>query len=83
MMQLNEFHIAKSELDMDLDIGETGMVMVPVEVIAIDKETYLLRKNGKIEAEGSFKPETVKDMRERIGVVEDEEEPMNKEESED
>jgi len=80
MEQLNEFYIAKSELEMDLDIGETGTVMIPVEVISIDKEGYLLRKAGKITPEGSFNPETVKDMRERIGVVEDTEESMEKDE---
>jgi len=80
MEQINEFYVSKSELDMDLDIGETGKLMIPVEVIAIDKENYLVRKAGKIEAEGSFAPETVKDMRSRIGVVEDEEMPVNSDE---
>lgn len=70
-MATDTFIIDREELEMVVAIGETGMLMVPVEVISIDKEHYTLRKAGKITAEGSFKPETVKDMRKRIGVVTD------------
>ena len=76
------FTVSKSELEMDLEIGETGTLMVPVEVMSIDRENYTVRKVGKITPEGEFKPETVKDMRKRIGVVEDTEEPINKKEKE-
>jgi hypothetical protein len=78
----DRFTVSKSELEMDLEIGETGTLMVPVEVVSIDKENYFVRKIGKITPEGEFKPETVKDMRERIGVVEDVEEPLNKQDEE-
>ena len=78
-MPQDTYIVAKSELEMDLEIGETGMIMIPVEVMAIDKENYTFRKSGKIVAEGDFKPETVKDMRKRIGVVTDTEEPLSKE----
>jgi hypothetical protein len=64
---------------MDLEIGETGIIMIPVEVMSIDRDNYTFRKSGKITPEGEFKPETVKDMRKRIGVVEDTEEPLTKE----
>lgn len=83
MMQLNEFYVSKSELEMDLDIGDTGILMIPVEVITIDKETYLVRKAGKITAEGDFKAETTEQMRDKIGIVEETEERMSKEEDED
>jgi len=79
-MSDDTFIISKSELEMDLEIGETGMLMVPVEVMSIDKENYTFRKAGKIKAEGDFKPETVKDMRKRIGVVEDTEDSMHDDE---
>lgn len=79
-MPIDTFIVAKSELDMDLEIGETGMLMIPVEVMTIDRDNYTFRKDGRIKAEGEFKPETVKDMRDRIGVVEDLEEPMAKDE---
>ena len=79
-MVTDTFIVAKSELETDLDIGETGTLMVPVEVITVEKDTYTFRKAGQIKPEGEFKPETVKDMRKRIGVVEDTEEPMTKDE---
>ena len=78
-MPQDTFIVAKNELDMDLEVGETGMIMIPVEVTMIDKESYTFRKNGRIVAEGDFKPETVKDMRKRIGEVEELEEPLNRE----
>jgi len=78
-MPQDTFIVSKSELDIDLEIGETGIIMIPVEVVSIDKENYTLRKHGRITPEGDFKSETVKDMRKRIGVVEDTEEPINKE----
>lgn len=70
-MPTDTFIVSKDELEMVLEIGETGTLMIPVEVMAIDKQNYTLRKAGKIKAEGSFKSETVKDMRKRIGVVTD------------
>lgn len=82
-MTIDQFNVAKSELDMDLEIGETGIVMIPVEVMAIDKENYTLRKAGKITAEGDFKPESVSSMRKKIGVVEDLEEPMHEDADEE
>lgn len=74
---IDTFDVSKSELETDLDIGETGILMIPVEVMAIDKENYTVRKTGKIVPEGEFKSETVKDMRKRIGVVTDEVEPLD------
>lgn len=78
-MPIDTFIVSKSELEMDLEIGETGIIMIPVEVMSIDKENYTFRKAGKITPEGEFKPETVKDMRKRVGVVEETEESMEKE----
>jgi len=82
-MTTDTFIVMKNELETDLDVGETGMIMIPVEVITIDKDTYTFRKAGQIKPEGEFKPESVKGMRERIGVVEDIEEPMSESEDED
>lgn len=78
-MAQDTFIVAKSELDMDLEIGETGMIMIPVEVMAIDKQNYTFRKFGRIKPEGEFKPETVVEMRRRIGVEEQLEKPLNEE----
>lgn len=79
-MPQDTFIVSKSELEMDLEIGETGTIMIPVEVMAIDRDNYTFRKAGKIKPEGEFKPETVKDMRKSIGVVTDLEEPLNSDE---
>jgi len=76
-MALDQFAVNKAELDINLEIGQTGTIMVPVEVIAIDKENYIFRKHARITPEGEFKPESVKDMRKKIGVVTDVEVPMN------
>jgi hypothetical protein len=79
-MALDQFPVNKAELDINLEIGQTGIIMVPVEVIAMDKENYIFRKHARITPEGDFKAETVKDMRKKIGVVTDLEEPVNKSE---
>ena len=76
-MTTDTFRVSKSELDMNLEIGQTGIVMVPVEVIAMDKEDYVFRKHARVTAEGDFKAETVKDMRKNIGVVIELEAPLN------
>lgn len=75
-----EFTLPKSEVDADVAVGEFGEVSIPVEVIAIEGESITFRKNGKAEAEDMFKPEPLSNMRERMGVVDSEEMPMNKEE---
>lgn len=72
-----QYRVSKSELDMNLEIGQTGTIMVPVEVIAIDKEDYVFQKTGRVTPEGEFKPESVKDMRKKIGVETDLESPLN------
>jgi hypothetical protein len=77
-MTTDQFRVAKSELDINLEIGQTGVIMVPVEVIAMDKEDYVFRKHARVTAEGDFKAESVKDMRKKIGVVEELEAPLNK-----
>lgn len=73
-----EFSLPKSEFDTDIAVGDSGDIMIPVEVIEVTKDRVSFRKDGKAEACGDFKPETMDDMRERIGVVDDELEPMQK-----
>jgi hypothetical protein len=74
-----EFSIPRSEVDVDLAVGEFGEICVPVEVVAVGKDDITFRKRGKAEAEGSFHQEPLEKMRERIGEVEDEEESMSDE----
>jgi len=74
-----EFSIPRSEVDVDIAVGEFGEVCIPVEVVEVGKDTITFRKRGKAEAEGSFHQEPLEVMKERIGEVEDEEEDFKKE----
>jgi hypothetical protein len=74
-----EFTLPKHEIEADLAVGEYGEVCIPVQIIAIDKESVTFRKNGKAEAEDMFRPEPLHQMRERMGVTDEPEEPMKKE----
>jgi GH35 family endo-1,4-beta-xylanase len=76
-MPLDQFEVAKSELEFTTGIGETGILMVPVETVGENKENYIFRKHSRITPEGEFKPESVKDMRKKIGVVTDLETPLS------
>ena len=66
-----EFTLPFNELLDQFKTGETGKVVIPVEVTQVGKETVSFRKNGQSEVLGNFKTKTVSEMREDIGVVED------------
>jgi hypothetical protein len=73
-----EFTLPKHEVEADLTVGEYGEICIPVEIIAIDKDSVTFRKNGKAEAEDMFRPEPLSGMRDRMGVTDEPIEPMNK-----
>jgi len=75
-----EFSIPRSEVDVDVAVGEYGEICIPVEVVEVGKEIITFRKRGKAEAEDIFRQEPLEKMKERIGTVDDEELPMKKEE---
>lgn len=77
-----EFTLPKSEIMADVTVGEFGEISIPVEIIAVEKESVTFRKNGPAEAEDMFRPEPLNQMRERIGVTDNPEKDLN-EESED
>jgi hypothetical protein len=77
-----DFSLPKSEVDIDVAVGEFGEVCIPVEVVEVGKDTITFRKRGKAEAEGSFHQEPLEVMKERIGEVEDEEEDFKKDSKE-
>jgi len=79
---LSEFTIPKSEVDTDLATGEFGTISIPVEVVSVESDEIVFRKHGPIKTDGSFKAESLEQMRERIGVVDDEQEPMQKKKQE-
>ena len=61
-----EFKLPKSEIDMQLKVGELGRMSIPVEVIAESAESYTMRKRGSVKAEGTFHKESLGEMRERM-----------------
>lgn len=73
-----EFSLPISEVDADLTIGDEGEIRIPVEVIEVTSDRVSFRKDGKAEVFGDFKPETLDNMKERIGTVDDEIAPMHK-----
>jgi hypothetical protein len=75
-----EFSLPKSEMDTPLQVGDNGHVIIPVNVLEISDGMVTLRKNGPVKTL-DFKEETVESMRERMGVVKDEE--MDMKECED
>lgn len=71
---LSEFAIPESEVDAALDTGDHGKLALTVEVIGRVNGMVIFRKHKKAIAEGNFRPEGAKDMRERlIDQQEDEE----------
>ena len=65
-MILSEFSIPSNEIDTELETGDLGKLVLSVEVIGKVNNMYVFRKHKKAIAEGNFRQETVKDMRERL-----------------
>lgn len=70
-----EFRLPVSEVDAPLKMGQAGNIVIPVEVVEVSDGMIMFRKIGKAEAD-DFHEEPLSKMRERIGVVEDEEKPL-------
>jgi hypothetical protein len=73
-----EFMLPKSEVQADLTVGEYGEISIPVQIIAVDKDSVTFRKNGPAIAEDMFKPEPLHQMRDRMGVTDEPEKSMSK-----
>lgn len=63
---LSEFSIPNTELNADMEVGDRGTLAIEVEVIGVVEGCTLFRKHNKARAEGNFKPENAKQMRERL-----------------
>jgi len=63
---LTEFSIPAGEIDAPLQTGDFGKVVIAVEVIGTTDGLIHFRKHKKAIAEGNFKPEGAKDLRERL-----------------
>lgn len=61
-----EFRLPFGEIDMELEVGELGQIVVPVEVISKADGSYTFRKTGKAASDGNFRPEALTDMRKRL-----------------
>ena len=66
-----EFSLPSGEVDAELEVGEFGSIIVPVEVISKAKGKYTFRKTSSARTEGGFRKESLPDMKKRIGVVEE------------
>jgi len=63
---LSEFSIPESEINAALETGDHGKLSLTVEVIGRVNGMVIFRKHNKAVAEGNFKPEGAKELRERI-----------------
>jgi DeoR/GlpR family transcriptional regulator of sugar metabolism len=78
-----DIEIPLTELDSDTpEIGSFGEITLKVEVMGVDKEKICLLKHDKIKISKPFKEMDLEEMKKRIGTVEDEVMPMNKDSEE-
>lgn len=63
---LTEFSIPNTELNAEMEVGDRGRLSLDVEVIGQVDGRTVFRKHDKATAEGNFKPENAKQMRERL-----------------
>lgn len=61
-----EFTLPKNECDVDAQTGDHGEIRLKVEIIAETPDSFTFRKKDKAVAEGNFRPEGAKEMRERL-----------------
>ena len=79
-MYQNEWHFSMQELDVaQLRPGDVGEITLTVEVTGVDKDGVRLMKHGPVRVTKDFKEMDLGQLRDKIGVVEDEESPMHKE----
>lgn len=63
---LSEFCIPESEIAASLETGDFGKLSISVEVIGRVNGMIVFRKHKKAVAEGNFRPEGAKELRDRI-----------------
>lgn len=74
-----EEFIPFNEIDVDKpEPGWIGKICYTVEVMSVDKDGIHVMKHGKAEVIEPFKDIDLAEMRKKIGTVDDEEEPINK-----
>lgn len=76
---MNEFRFNSSELDMATPTpGDVGEITMTCEVMSVDKDGVTLLKHGPVRVTKPFKEMDLQQLRDKVGVVEDEEMPMHK-----
>jgi len=70
-MLLDEFELPLNELLDQFKAGDSGKVIIPVDVLRVDNEKVRFKKKGSAETYGSFKDRPLEEVREDIGVAED------------
>lgn len=69
---LSEFSIPTGEIDAQVQTGDLGELLISVEVIGTLDGVVRFRKRKKAKAQGDFKPEGAKEIRERLLEKQDE-----------
>ena len=67
---LDEFELFLNELLDQFKVGETGRVIIPVEVIRVENEKIRFKKSGSAEVEGSFNSPTVAQLKKSLPIAE-------------
>lgn len=63
---LSEFAIPDSEINAEMVAGDHGRLLIDVEVIGRVDGRTIFRKHNQAKADGNFKPEGAKQLRERL-----------------
>lgn len=72
-------HASKGELDVpNPQIGDFGEITMTVEITGVDKDGISWIKHGPYRVTKPFSEMSADQMKEKIGTVEDNEEPMQK-----
>ena len=66
-----EFKLPLSEIDGQFAPGETGKVIVPVEVVEVGKESVTFRKRGRATTETAFRQATVAELEATLPITDE------------
>lgn len=74
---LTEFSIPENEIGAAVEVGDHGRLLISVEVIGRVDGKFIFRKHKKAEADGNFRPEGAKEIRERLLEKQGKDEPKD------
>jgi len=77
---MSEYFFNNTELDIPTPVpGDVGEITMTVEVMTVNKDGISLMKHGPVKVSKPFKDMSLDQLRTKIGIVQDEEMPMQKE----